>query len=254
MPIELAREGRLLRLTLNRPEKRNALNLETCREITAAIMDASGDPAVGAILLSGAGKAFSAGMDLTEAPDVDAEELAEAHDRLFTIYEWVDKPVVAAVQGAAIAGGTGLAVNAHIVIAAEDAVFGLTEVRLGLWPVLIFPAIAAAVGERRAMELALSGRTFGAHEAASYGLVNEVVPLDGLVARSLEVATSLANSSGAAIGAGLAYVRAIRGKPSAEALAIGRVARERIMRHEDFAEGIRAFRGKRAALWPSHQG
>jgi enoyl-CoA hydratase/carnithine racemase len=253
MPIELERDRRLLRLTLNRPEKRNALNLETCREITAAIVEANRDPAVGAILLSGAGKAFCAGMDLTEAPDVDADELAEAHDRLFTIYEWVDKPVVAAVQGAAIAGGTGLAANAHIVIAAEDAIFGLTEVRLGLWPVLIFPSITAAAGERRAMELALSGRTFGAQEAVAYGLVSEVVALDCLAARAAEVATAIANASASAIGAGLAYVRAIRGKPSAEALAIGRVAREQIMRHEDFAEGIRAFRGKRAPVWPSHQ-
>ena len=251
MPIDLQREGRLLRLTLNRPEKRNALDVRMCREIVEAIARAGDDPQVGAILLAGAGKAFCAGMDLSEAPDADPNELADAHDRLFTLNEWAAKPLIACVHGAAIAGGTGLAANAHIVIASEDARFGLTEVRLGLWPVLIFPAMIAAVGERRATELALTGRLFGAREAERYGIVHEVAPLEHLPARATEIALAVADGSETAIRLGLQYTRQIRGKAT-EALRIGREVRDRIIKHEDFAEGVRAFRAKRPPLWPSH--
>jgi enoyl-CoA hydratase/carnithine racemase len=252
MAIETGREGRLLRITLNRPEKRNALNLAMCREISGALSEANGDPGIGAVLISGAGKAYCAGMDLSEAPDVDGPILAEAHERLFTFHEWMDKPVVAAVHGVALGGGTGLAANAHILIASEDAVFGLPEVRLGLWPVLIFPAIASAMGERRAVELSVSARNFSAREAATFGLVSEVVSAERLEARAVEVATGLAQNSADAIRAGLAYVRAIRGKSLSAALAVGRVAREELMQQPDFDEGVRAFREKRAAVWPSH--
>jgi len=253
MSIETRLEGRLLRLTLNRPEKRNALDLATCTEITAALEEADRDPKIGAVLLAGAGKSFCAGMDLSEAPHADRTALADAHDKLFTIYDWVEKPLIAAVQGWAIAGGTGLAANAHILIASEEAQFGLTEVKLGLWPVLIYPSIVRAVGERRALELSLSGRFFSARDAEWYGLVNEVVTVDRLMDRALEIAGEIANSSGAAVRLGLDYVRRIRGKSQYEALEIGRGVRDEIMLHPDFAEGVASFREKRAPVWPSHR-
>ncbi len=252
MAIDQQLDGRVLRITLNRPEKRNALDVEMCREVVGAVREAGTNPRVGAILLAGAGKAFCAGMDLREAPHVDRAALAEAHDRLFTIADWAAKPLIAAVHGPAIAGGTGLAANAHVLIAAEDATFGLTEVRLGLWPVLIFPAIVAAVGERRAVELALTGRLFGAAEAERYGLATEVVPAHELAARSFAIATAIANASSIAIGIGLRYVREIRGTSSPDALKIGRLRRDEIMEHPDFAEGLAAFQEKRAPSWPSN--
>lgn len=252
MSIDVQRDGRLLRLTLNRPEKRNALNVETCRAIVAAVREADEDAGIGATLICGAGKAFCAGMDLAEVRDVDGPELADAHEPLFTLAERARKPVIAAVHGPAIAGGTGLAANAHIAIASEDATFGMTEIRLGLWPVLIFPAIAAAVGERTAVELSLSGRIFGAAEAKDLGLVSEVVPRDRLESRASEVALAIANSSTTTVVAGMKYVRAIRGKSAKEALAVGRLVRDGIMATEDFAEGLRAYHEKRAPRWPSH--
>lgn len=245
MPIERQLDGRVLRINLNRPEKRNALDLETCRELTCALKDSIDDLRVAAVVLAGNGKAFCAGMDLTEAEHVDRHALAEAHEHVFTIRDWMVKPVIAAVHGAAIAGGTGLAANAHIVIAADDATFGLTEVRIGLWPVLIFPAVAAAVGERRATELALTGRTFGAAEAERYGLATEVVPAGQLAGRATEVANGIAAFSASAIRSGLEYVRQIRGKSSAEAQRSGRMVRDQMMRHPDFLNALAAFRSKK---------
>src|SRR5258708_25020830 len=96
--------------------------------------------------------------------------------------------IVAAVHGTALAGGTGLAANAHIVIASEDATFGLTEMRIGLWPFVIFRAVVDAVGERRAVELGITGRIVDAREALALGLVHQVTPGDELVAQAAEIA------------------------------------------------------------------
>src|ERR1041385_2415790 len=117
MLIETSRDGRLLRLALNRPEKRNALNIALCRELIAALEAAQHDPEIGAILLSGNGKAFCAGMDLNEV----TTQVDDLHERLFTVFSSVRKPLIPDVRGPAIAGGTGLAAQAHIVFAAEEA-------------------------------------------------------------------------------------------------------------------------------------
>src|ERR1700720_4759563 len=146
--LQTVSDGRLLRLALNRPDKRNALNLELCRALVEALEAANGDPGVGAILLTGNGKSFCAGMDLHEIADADTGAISQVHEQLFTIGARLAKPLIAAVNGAALAGGTGLAANCHIVIASPGATFGLTEIRLGLWPFLVFRALTAAVGER----------------------------------------------------------------------------------------------------------
>ena len=154
--LELSQEWRVLRITLNRPEKRNALNLELCRQLVEAFEKADNDRYIGAIVLNANGPAFCAGMDLKETIDVDQVQLAGIHERLFTTIHRTRTPIIAAVHGAALAGGTGLAANAHIVIAKDDARFGLTEIRIGLWPVLIFRSIDHAIGERRTVELSLT--------------------------------------------------------------------------------------------------
>ena len=250
--VHIVSDGRLLRLALNRPDKRNALNLELCRALVEALEAADRDPAVGAILLTGNGKSFCAGMDLHEIADADTGAVSQMHEQLFTIGARLGKPLVAAVHGAALAGGSGLVANCHIVIAAGDATFGLTEIRLGLWPFLVFRAVTAAVGERRTIELALTGRVFGAAEARDLGLVHEVGA--DPAARALEVASALAESSPTAIRSGLRCVQEVRGKDWRQAGEIAQRARREVFETADFHEGIRAFREKRMPRWPSISG
>jgi len=249
--LQISREGRLLHLALNRPDKRNALNLDLCGALGEALERAEADTGVGAVLLSGNGKSFCAGMDLHEVLSPASGPINEVHERIFTAGIRMTKPLVAAVHGAALAGGTGLTANCHIVVAAEDATFGLTEIRLGLWPFVISRSVAAAIGERRATELALTGRTFGAHEAREYGLVHLVVESARLMEHAREIAGALAEASPTAIRSGLTFVREARGKGWEEAGALARQMRNEVFKSADFEEGIRAFQEKRHPRWPS---
>jgi len=243
-------EGRLLRLTLNRPEKRNALDTALCRTLLDALDDAAADPAVGAILLIANGRAFCAGMDLAEIEqDGRAAEIDALHERLFTIGARLAKPLIAGVQGPVLGGGVGLVANCHIVVAGPEADFGLTEIRLGLWPFLVHRAVAGALGERRTLELSLTGRIFSAAEAFQFGLVHEVC--DGAAVRACEIARTVAGFSPMAIQSGMAFVQRVRGLGRQDADAIARDARSQVFAGDDFREGIRAFREKRSPRWPS---
>ncbi len=244
--VEVTRDGRVARVALDRPEKRNALSAALCRALADALDEAAADPEVGAILLTGKGKAFCAGMDLGEILEADTGAIDAVHERLFTSGLTLDKPLVGAVQGAALGGGAGLAANCHVVVAADDAVFGLTEIRIGLWPFLVFRAVAAAAGERRAVELALTGRVFGAAEAREYGLVHHVAA-DHLAGHAAELAANLAQASPVAVRNGLAYVAEARGKSAAEAGEIARRYRAPVLASAEFREAVRAFREKKGA-------
>jgi enoyl-CoA hydratase/carnithine racemase len=247
--LQVSRDGRVLRLVLNRPEKRNALNGALCRDLVSAIEEGDRDPGVGAILLTGAGKSFCAGMDLDEMLTPAEAELAEAHERLFTIGHRVTTPIVAAIHGAALAGGTGLAANAHVVIASRDATFGLTEIRIGLWPFIIFRAIVEAIGERRAVELSITGRIVDAQEAAAIGLAHQVTTT--LEASAAEVATAIASASPEAMRTGLRFVSEAHGLERDTAGNLAQHFRQELFAAADFAEGVRAFREKRKPQWPS---
>jgi methylglutaconyl-CoA hydratase len=191
-------------------------------------------------------------MDLHEALEADVETMAALHVELFSIGSRIVKPVIAAVQGAALAGGLGLVVNAHVAVAASNARFGLTERRVGLWPCAIFRAVAAAAGERKAIELALTARLFDAEEALRLGFVDYIVSPAELGGQAASLAASIAGGSAAASEEGLRFVRAIRGKDEAEAARLAAEFRRRAHASPDFREGVLAFRAKRKPVWPSH--
>ena len=247
--LETERHGRVLRLTLNRPEKANALNADLCHELVDTIAHADRDVTIGAIVLCATGRSFCAGMDLEEASRGTFAKINQVHEQLFTLYARIGKPMVAAVQGPALGGGTGLVANFHYVVCSEEAKFGLTEIRLGLWPFLVSSAVTLAVGERRTIELALTGRTFGAAEAKEMGLVHEIStePRE----RAVEIAEAMANASPTAMRSGLEFIQEIRGKDWATASVIARRVRDEVFHSADFAEGVAAFREKRKPNWPS---
>ena len=248
--LHVSREDRVLRVTLNRPEKRNALNADLCTTIVDAVEASWSDDAIGCVLIDAAGDVFSAGMDLEEALAPDAAEKTAIHERLFTLGARSEKPIVAAVQGPALGGGVGLVANAHIAIAAHGSTFGLTEIRIGMWPFVIFRAVMNAIGERRATELALTGRIFNVPEAVQWGLISEAVPLIEIDDRAAALAMHLASQSPQAVSTGLRYLKAARG---ADPETSGRLAREyraQAFASTDFREGVTAFREKRKPVWP----
>ena len=250
--LETSREGRVLRVALNWPEKRNALNAELCRLLAASLEDAFASPEVGAILLSSNGKHFCAGMDLSEVSAATAGSISDAQERLFTIGARAEKPIVAAVEGAALGGGMGLVGNCHIVVAHPEASFGLTEIRVGLWPFLVYRALSAGLGERRVLEMALTGRVLGAQEAKEMGLVQEVAPSPQT--RAAEIANIVSEFSPSTIRSGLRFTREVRGQDWEAAGRIARRMRDEVFASRDFQEGLRAFVEKRTPRWPSVHG
>jgi enoyl-CoA hydratase/carnithine racemase len=247
--LEISRTGRVLTLHLNRPEKRNALNAALCIALVRALEDAESDAGIGAIVLAARGPAFCAGMDVAEISPDTTDEINQAHDRLFTIGSRLTTPIVGAIAGPALGGGTGLVANCHIAVAADHASFGLTEIRLGLWPFLVFRAVTAAVGERRALEMALTGRTFAAHEARETGLIHQIHHDAEGHART--IAEAIAAASPTSLRSGMSFVQEVRGRPWKEAGEIATRVRNEVFQSADFREGIVAFREKRRPKWPS---
>lgn len=177
--------GAVGRVTLARPEKKNALDQEAARELVDALMEFEGDDVVRAVLVTADGDDFCGGADLDalaamldsplEAHTRDAAELG----RVFVTIRGMSKPVVAAVQGRALGGGCGLATACDVVLAREDAQFGYPEVRIGFVPALVMNMLRRSVGEKHAFDLAVSGRTIDAVEAERIGLVSRVLAANG---------------------------------------------------------------------------
>jgi enoyl-CoA hydratase/carnithine racemase len=243
--VEISREGAVLRVTLNRPDKRNALNAAMCATISDAVEGAQDDAEIGAVLLDSTGDVFCAGMDLDEASLPDAAQHTSIHERLFTLGARSRKPIVAAVRGPALGGGVGLICTSHIAVAAHGSTFGLTEIRIGMWPFVIYRSVAMALGERRVLELSLTGRIFNVPEAVQWGLVQEAAPAFELDDRATALATHVASMSPQAIRRGLEFVHKTPGLDPVAAAPVALEMRSEAFASSDFQEGVAAFREKR---------
>jgi enoyl-CoA hydratase/carnithine racemase len=251
MDLVIDEKCRVLHVTLNRPHKRNALTATMCAGIVKAIQSVQHRRDIGVVLLAAAGQVFCAGMDLDEASDMHEDELADLHDDLFTIGANSSKPIVVCVNGAALGGGLGLVAQGHMVIAAQGSVFGLPEIRVGLWPFLVYRAVEAAMGTRRTLELSLTGRVFHATDALHWGMVHHVCPPAEAAERASALAREVAKASPTAIAAGMQYLHYSRGRTSKEAGELAKRLRSELMQSADFKEGYEAFKHKREPHWPS---
>lgn len=241
-------------LTLNRPDKRNAISAQMIAELLAALAEIEAGPAR-ALVLTGAGKAFCSGMDLEYLKAFSGQSPQQVHEdarRIASLYQRVytfSKPLIAAVNGPAIAGGSGLAMLADLTLAVPEAKFGYTEVRVGFMPAIVATFVVRQLGEKRARDLLLTGRIFDAQEAHRLGLVNEVVPAAKLLERARELAASLGELSPLS----LSYTKRLLCKfAQAEIdrdLGIAIEESTRIRSTSDFREGIAAFLEKRRAVW-----
>jgi methylglutaconyl-CoA hydratase len=192
-------------LTLNRPEKRNALNDRLIEELKAALREADADNEVRAIALRGAGKDFCSGADLSSLRVIsDASVMENLQDvdslaELFLLLRQLRKPVVAVVHGRALAGGCGLATACDLVLAAESARFGYPEVRIGFVPAMVMAILRRSVSEKRAFELIVRGSTLTAGEAERVGLINQALPDDGFESAAETYLSELAGHSASAV-------------------------------------------------------
>src|ERR1700678_529163 len=252
--IQLAYDSGVATITLNRPDKRNAISFELIDDLLFALKEVEASNAV-ILVLTGAGKAFCSGMDLENLkallgrhPQQNLED-SKKMARLFrSIYEF-PKVTIAAVNGAAIAGGTGLALLCDFTLAVPEAKFGYTEVRIGFVPAIVSTFLLRQVGEKIARDLLLTGRIFDAAEALKMGLINEIVAPEKLFDRARELAEQLAEKSPLSL---LQTKRLLTDHARAELDAqIEAAIRENagIRESADFREGIESFLEKRKPKW-----
>jgi methylglutaconyl-CoA hydratase len=252
--IELAYDSGIATITLNRPEKRNAISFELIGDLLLALKEVETSDAL-VLIVTGAGKAFSSGMDLENlktllgrSPEQNLKD-SETMVRLFrSLYEF-PKVTIAAVNGAAIAGGTGLALLCDFTLAVPEAKFGYTEVRIGFVPAIVSTFLLRQTGEKYARDLLLTGRIIGAEEASRMGLVNEIVAQEQLMARARELAEQLMENSPASLRA---TKKLLNDHARAELdVQIEAAVRENaaVRTTADFREGITSFLEKRKPVW-----
>lgn len=253
--LELERDGAVLHLRLNRPDKRNAFNGTVVDELREAFERVSEDPETRVVLLSGKGKSFSAGADLAwmteqaELPEAENARSAEHMARMFLAIARCSKPVVVRIHGHALGGGSGLTAAADIAIAAEDTLFGLTEVKLGIVPAVISPFVMQKIGVGRARCLFLTGERFDAREAERVGLVHKAVPAAQLDAEVERVVGELLSSGPAAVASAKELIRAVGPLSLEDAIPVtGRWIAE-LRSTPEAKEGMGAFLDKRKPGW-----
>lgn len=255
--ITLHESGGIALLTLNRPDKRNAISYELMADLQQAL-DAVRESSAQVLIITGAGKAFCSGMDLDDLKSLIGRthqqnmEDSRTMARLFrSIYDF-PKPTIAAVNGAAIAGGTGIATICDFTLATPDAKFGYTEVRIGFVPAIVSNFLMRQVGEKHARDLLLTGRIFAADEALRLGLVNEIVEAERLLPRAEELARSLMENSAASLRATKQLLSQTVNEELDRRLEASIEENARIRQTNDFREGITSFLEKRKPRWSGH--
>jgi len=256
--LQISETDRVVRITLDRPEVHNAFDDALIAELTAALARVDGDAAVRALVLTGAGASFSAGADLNwmramaRASEADNRADSERLATLMRTLNFLSKPTIARVNGAAYGGGVGLVACCDVAIAANEAKFGLTEVRLGLVPAVISPYVIAAIGARAARRLFLTGEIFGAAHAERIGLIQSAVAGDQLDAAVDAVVALLAK--GGPVAHAQAKVLALRvagmTRKAAERADLENAALiARLRVSAEGQEGLAAFLDKRSPSW-----
>jgi len=248
--------GQVASITLNRPDKRNAISAAMIAELQTALDEIEKSHARVAIL-TGAGTAFCAGVDLEMLSAVaqqspgenqeDSRRMAKMFRRIWSF----PRPLIAAVNGAALAGGCGIATLCDFTLAAPEAKFGYTEVRIGFLPAIVSVFLTRQIGEKKTRDLLLTGRIIEAPEAKELGLVNEIVPAEQLLSRANELAQVLISASPGSLA------RAKRLMTSAAAASVDHdleravLENARIRCTPDFKEGLASFLEKRKPVWQS---
>jgi len=252
--IQLVYDSGVATITLNRPDKRNAISFELIDDLLRGLDEVAKSDAL-VIILTGAGKAFCSGMDLENlktllgrTPEQNLQD-SRTMVRLFrSLYEF-PKVTIAAVNGAAIAGGTGLALMCDFTLAVPEAKFGYTEVRIGFVPAIVSTFLLRQVGEKQARDLLLTARIFGAEEAVRMGLVSEIVGPDKLMPRARELAALLMENSPASLRATKQLLTDHARTELDSQIEAALHANAAIRATADFREGISSFLEKRKPVW-----
>ena len=252
--LSVETSGHMATITLNRPEKRNAISIRMISDLHAAL-DSVEKTRTRVVVLTGAGKAFCAGIDLDYLQAISSQSASENQEdarriaKLFRKIWSYSKPMIAAVNGHALAGGCGIATLCDFTIAVPEAKFGYTEVKIGFLPAIVSVFLSRQVGEKRTRDLLLTGRIMEASEAKEMGLVNEIVPAENLMSRVHELAETLIAASPSSI---------TRAKHLLTCAAAGGVDTDleravlesaRIRCSPDFKEGVASFLEKRKPNW-----
>ena len=253
--MRVTREGESAWVMVDRPQTRNAFNAAVIGALRDAFVALATDDAVRSIVLAGAGTTFSGGADIEwmrASIDLDDEHNVADAETMAAMLRAIDecpKPVIARIQGAALGGGCGLAAVADIAVAADDAIFGFTEVKLGIVPAVISPFVVAKIGTSHARALFVTGERFAAARAQAIGLVHHVVPADALDARVGAILAELRTSGPVAVGVAKSLVRAVRLAPPVDLATFTAETISRQRTSPEGQEGLHAFIERRAASW-----
>lgn len=252
--LTVERDGNLAVVTLNRPERRNALSLELMLELIRALDAIGKDRELRVVILAAAGKVFSSGHDLSEMVGRDVNEYREIFDictKLMEKIQSIPQPVIAQVQGIATAAGCQLVAACDLAVASDAARFATPGVKIGLFCTTPMVALSRAVGRKRALEMLLSGEFVDAKMAADWGLVNRVVPAAELATETRKLAERIAEASSlvVAIGKQAYYTQIDLDQPKAYAYAYAKEVMTMNSLASDAQEGISAFLEKRPPCW-----